>query len=170
MIFDDFAANGVAMLTWKEFSRARPDLAEAGHGLLYQFGVGLAFLGTVRKDGGPRMHPMCPVLTEDTLYGFIEPGPKRRDLVRDGRYALHCFPPANNEDAFYITGRVGIVDDPDVRATVSKAFWVERGKDEPPDQASDVFLVEFLIDGCLLTRTTGHGDWNPQHTIWRHDA
>jgi hypothetical protein len=27
--------------------------------LLYQFGVGLAFLSTVRPDGGPRLHPLC---------------------------------------------------------------------------------------------------------------
>lgn len=73
------------MLTWGQFSDARPDLAESGRALLYQFGVGLAFLGTVRLDGGPRMHPMCPVIVEDGLYAFIEAGPKRRDLIRDGQ-------------------------------------------------------------------------------------
>ncbi|MGH7856085.1 MAG: pyridoxamine 5'-phosphate oxidase family protein, partial [Candidatus Binatia bacterium] len=87
------------MLTWSQFRDERPDLAEAGRQLLYQFSVGLAFLGTVRKDGGPRMHPMCPILYEEGLYAFIEPGPKRYDLVRDGRYAMHCFPPADDEDA-----------------------------------------------------------------------
>jgi hypothetical protein len=25
--------------------------------------VGLAFVATVRPDGGPRVHPMCPVIT-----------------------------------------------------------------------------------------------------------
>ena len=158
------------MLTWKEFSDARPDLAEAGRELLYPVPVGLAILGTVRKDGGPRMHPMCPVITGDGIYGLIENGPKRYDLIRDGRYALHCYPPQDNEDAFYVTGRVRIVDDADEVARVQKAFWAERGKDEPPPQAHDLFLVEFLIDRCLLTRTTGHGDWNPQHTIWSATA
>jgi hypothetical protein len=33
------------MLTWAEFAHARPELAEAGRRLLYQFGVGLGFLG-----------------------------------------------------------------------------------------------------------------------------
>jgi hypothetical protein len=47
--------------------RPRPDLADASRALLYQFGVGLAFLSTVRPDGGPRVHPVwhtkypCPV-------------------------------------------------------------------------------------------------------------
>jgi hypothetical protein len=41
------------VLSWAEFQRLRPDLAEAGRRLLYQFGVGLGFLATVRADGGP---------------------------------------------------------------------------------------------------------------------
>ena len=155
------------MLTWKEFSDARPDLAEGGRALLYQWDVGLGFLSTVRKDGGPRVHPMCPCISGDGIYGVIEPhGPKRFDLERDGRYALHCFPPANNEDAFYITGRVRRVEDGDERESVRKTFWAERGQDEAPPQAEGQVVFEFLIETCLLTRTTGHGDWNPQHSIW----
>lgn len=155
------------MLTWKEFSQARPDLADAGRALFYQFGVGLGFLGTVRKDGGPRMHPMCPVIVDDGLYAFIEPGPKRHDLLRDGRYAMHCFPPANNEDAFYVTGRAEHRGDPELSARVLDVFWQERGKNEPPPQASSLGMFEFFIGQCLLTRTTGHGDWDPQHTVWK---
>jgi hypothetical protein len=48
------------VLSWAEFAHARPDLGDADRRLLYQFGVGLAFLATVRADGGPRLHPMCP--------------------------------------------------------------------------------------------------------------
>lgn len=156
------------MLTWEAFSQARPDLAEAARGLFYQFGgVGLAFLGTVRKDGGPRMHPMCPVLVDGGLYAFIEPGPKRYDLHRDGRYALHCFPPAMNEDAIYLTGRARRVTDANVLAAATKVFWSERGKTEAPPEAGHNELFEFLIATAMLTRTTGHGDWNPRHTIWK---
>lgn len=155
------------MLTWKSFADARPDLAEAGRGLLYQFGVGLAFLGTVRKDGGPRMHPMCPVIVEGGLYAFIEPGPKLHDLIRDGRYALHCFPPAGNEDAFYVTGRAELRDEPELLARVRAAFWAERSQATEPPEADSLSFFELLIGGCMLTRTTGHGDWNPQHTIWK---
>lgn len=51
------------MVTWAELSAAAPALAQVGHRLLTQFGVGLAFLATVRRDGGPRMHPVCPGLS-----------------------------------------------------------------------------------------------------------
>ena len=44
------------MVTWNELAAAEPELAETGRSLLCQFGVGLAFLATVRKDGAPN-HP-----------------------------------------------------------------------------------------------------------------
>src|ERR671931_1501443 len=81
------------MVTWKEFAASEPDPADIGRALLFQFGVGLAFLATVRRDGAPRLHPVCPVLSRDGLFGLITPGsPKRDDLVRDGRYAVQTFP------------------------------------------------------------------------------
>jgi hypothetical protein len=158
------------MLTWKEFSEVRPDLAEAARSLYYQFGgVGLGMLGTVRKDGGPRMHPMCPVITDDGLYAFIEPGPKRYDLDRDGRYALHCHPPDKNEDAAYITGRAERRDDLELLERVHAQFWSERPHVPNPPPADVAYFYEFLIEACMITRTTGFGDFNPQHTIWRAD-
>ncbi len=60
-------------------------MAAAGKKLIYQFGPGLGFLATVRKDGGPRVHPFCPTICGDGIYGLIGPSPKRHDLLRDGR-------------------------------------------------------------------------------------
>lgn len=158
------------MLTWPEFRRARPDLAETGKAIFYQFGVGLGFLGTVRRDGGPRVHPMCPVITDDGLFAFIVPSPKCNDLIRDGRYAMHGFPPANNEDAIYFTGRAVLRDDRSLRGRIAKVFFDERKLEGPPPGFQEEQLFEFLIDSCLATKTTGHGDYNPQHTIWRAEA
>lgn len=158
------------MLTWGEFRSRRPDLAEAGRALLYQFGVGLAFLATVRPDGGPRVHPMCPIITDDGLYGRIVPSLKRDDLVRDGRYAMHGFPPADNEDAFYLTGKAMERKDAALRQSIDKIFLDKRDVKNPPPGFEEEGLFEFLIDTCLLTRTTGHGDYDPQHTTWKATA
>ena len=108
------------MVTWKEFAAAEPDLADVGRSLLFQFKVGLAFLATVRKDGAPRLHPVCPVLSDDRLFVLIIPtSPKRHDLRRDGRYALQTFPqPKPGSDEFSIAGRAVGVDDPAVRAAI----------------------------------------------------
>ena len=61
------------MVPWHEFVAAAPGLAATGEDLLFQFGVGLAFLATIRKDGGPRLHPVCPVLSQGRLYVLIIP-------------------------------------------------------------------------------------------------
>jgi hypothetical protein len=155
------------MLTWGEFRARRPDLAAAGRALFYQFGVGLAFLATVRPDGGPRVHPMCPIITDDALYALIVPSPKRSDLVRDGRYAMHGFPLPDNEDAFYVAGTAVERTDPALRRAVDKLFLQERKVTETPPGFGEEGLFEFFIERCLLTRTTGHGDYHPQHTVWK---
>ena len=76
------------MVSWQGFAAAAPELAELGRGLLTQFGVSLGFLATVRRDGAPRLHPVCPVISDERLFVLITPeSPKRNDLLRDGRYA-----------------------------------------------------------------------------------
>ena len=148
-------------------SIVRPDLASVGRELFYQVGVGLAFLSTVRSDGGPRLNPMCPILTDDRIFALIVPGPKCADLQRDGRYAMHSFPCDTNEDAFMITGRAEMVTDGEVRSLVVAQFLAERsGLTMTEADMIDSTLFEFAIDRVLLTRTTGHGDPKPTHTIW----
>lgn len=154
------------VLTWGEFKHARPELAEAGRALMYQFGVGLAFLGTVRSDGGPRVHPMCPLIAEDGLFVLLVPSPKRDDLHKDGRYAMHCFPPDENEDAFYLTGRAWAVEDRGVEGDLRAQFLAERHMDAPPAGFADHEPFEFGIERCLYTVTKGHGDPSPRHEVW----
>jgi hypothetical protein len=156
-----------ANLSWSEFERERPDLAEAGRGLLYQYGgVGLAFLSTVRGDGGPRLHPMCPILVGGALVAHIIPSPKRDDLHRDGRFALHSFPCDDNEDAFYLTGRAALVGDDSLARAAAAQFLTERHMESEPPGFGDGEFFEFRLGRCLLTRTDRHGDWNPRHTVW----
>ena len=156
------------MLTWGQFAAEQPDLVETGRALLYRVGLGLGYLATVRADGGPRVHPVCPILTDDGLYLFVVSSPKRADLRRDPRYALHAFPSDGNEDAFYVTGTAEPRPDPALREQLAEQYLVvERKIPEPPPGFADEQLFELLIDACLATKTTGYGDWNPQHTVWK---
>jgi hypothetical protein len=154
------------MATWRDLVDERPDLAEAGRALLYQHGVGLAFLATIRRDGRPRLHPMCPLLDDDGLFAFIIPSPKQADLRRDGLYSMHSFPCPDNEDAFYLTGRAQLVTEPKARAALGKQFVEERARFPVKPPADDDALFAFDIDTCLLTRTAGHGDPTPRHVVW----
>ncbi|MGH2397877.1 MAG: pyridoxamine 5'-phosphate oxidase family protein [bacterium] len=134
------------MVTWKEFAAAEPDLADVGQSLLFQFKVGLAFLATLRKDGAPRLHPLCPVLSNHRLFVLIIPAsPKRHDLLRDGRYALQTFPqPKPGSDEFYIAGNAVGVDDPAIRAAIL------RDAKHMADASEIAF--ELWIDHVMYTR------------------
>jgi hypothetical protein len=109
---------------------------------------------------------MCPLIADDELCAFIVASPKRRDLNRDGRYALHSFPADANEDAFYVTGRASSVDDRATVAALASQYARERKLSKPPAELASWELFAFDIDTCLLTRTAGHGDPAPRHTIW----
>jgi hypothetical protein len=141
-------------------------MSAQGKALLYQHGVGLAFLATVRPDGRPRVHPMCPLVTNEGLFAFIVPSPKQRDLKRSGAYALHSFPCPTNEDAFYVTGEAALVSDADRTEALARQFVAERDAFGVVPPAMDDALFEFDIESCLLTRTTGHGDPAPDHRVW----
>jgi hypothetical protein len=154
------------VITWGEFRGKEAQMAADGAALLYDVGVGLGYLATTRADGGPRVHPMCPLITDDGLYAFIVPSPKQRDLHRDGRFALHSFPLGSNEDAFYVVGRARLVESTDLRHQLGEQFATERSALNVQAPGPDQDLFEFLIDTAMLTRTTGHGDPAPVHSVW----
>jgi hypothetical protein len=164
---DATEATIVPVMDWRDFERTRPDLAAAGQRLLYQFGVGLAFLATTTSDGAPRVHPICPILHDRGLYALIVPSPKQDDLHRDGRFAMHSFPCDDNEDAFYLAGVARPEADPAVAGEVRSRYLAERGTTEPPPGFDDHQLFAFGVDRCLYTQTTAHGDPAPRHTVWR---
>lgn len=155
------------MLHWSQFADAEPGLAHEGAALLREFDIGLGFLATTRPDGGPRVHPICPLLL-DELYGFIVPGPKLADLRRDPRYALHSetFPPPRQDDAFYATGEVQELQDDRLRARLTAAFLAEHQLDEPWPGFDAQTLVEFRIERVLLTLTEGRNGFPAGHTVW----
>ena len=146
-------------MRWSEFERVAPEVAEAGKGLFTQFGVGLAFLATVRSDGGPRLHPMCPLIAEGGLFAFLIPSPKQRDLMRDRRFAMHAFPPEEVDDEFCVTGTARVIGPGPLRAALAA---VHNAKVE-----DDHSLFEFDIRTALLARYRSRGDWPPTYTVWR---
>ena len=121
------------MASWEEFASQDPALAERGRQLLLihdpdaPYEAGLGYLATVRADGGPRVHPISPAIHEGRLYAFIvRTSPKRADLLRDDRYALHSWPMpfeenSFNDEEFYVTGRALRVGDDSLRARIAQA-------------------------------------------------
>ncbi|GAA5176915.1 hypothetical protein GCM10023322_00260 [Rugosimonospora acidiphila] len=150
------------MATWSEFAAAEPDLAAAIRELVHQYGSGLGYLATVRPDGGPRIHPVAPVIMDDGLYCFVIDSPKRRDLDRDGRYALHAFPPEDNDDEAYLSGRARPVTDRARVERLAEAYRAER--------RIDWRLYEFSVDVAMVARRPEGGGPSARRTeIWRDE-
>jgi hypothetical protein len=156
------------MITWTDFSRRQPALADAGRRQFYQFGIGLAFLATVRPDGAPRVHPVCPVISDAGLHLLILAGPKRQDLRRDGRYALHSetCPPPRQDDGFSLAGRAREVTDAATRRVVRARVRAERDGKVWPSFGEDA-IFELGIERALLTLTEAGGPFPAGPTIWR---
>ncbi|HTO52452.1 MAG TPA: pyridoxamine 5'-phosphate oxidase [Myxococcota bacterium] len=152
-------------LTWSELEREAPEFAAAGRKLLYQLGPGapaLAMLATSRADGGPRVHPVCPTLCEEGLYLFvIGHSPKRADLARDGRYALHAFPGMTDDESFYCTGPASEIRDPALR-TRAESQVVHRVK---PDEVLFELRLERILHTVWLRPRTP--DTEPVYARWR---
>jgi len=146
------------MVTWGDFEASAPDQAAAGRRLIYQYGPGTGYLATVRPDGGPRLHPVCPVVTGGGLWLFVVPSPKGADLERDGRYALHALLPEEVEEEFYVTGRARRVNDPDLRRQVAAAYHAPV----PDDHTLFALDVERVLHAAYRFR----GDWPPTYTRW----
>lgn len=151
-------------LSWAEFESANAAMATKGHALLHQFGIGLAFIATTRRDGGPRLHPCCPLIEGGRLYVFITgASPKRHDLDRDGRFALHSFPPAENDDEFFCAGSAHEVRDASIRQVVAA-----KAKHNVRD---DEVLFELRLDRALHTTWENPRQPNtyPIHTKWKRE-
>jgi hypothetical protein len=145
------------MANWGAFTRSAPGLAAAGPRLIYQYGLGTGFLATVRPDGGPRLHPMCPVVAESGPRLFIVPSPKGADLDRDGRYALHALLPEEVEEEFYTAGRARRAEDPATRRQAA-AYHA------PVPDAHALFALD--LERVLHTAYRVRGDRPPANPRW----
>jgi hypothetical protein len=111
------------MASWSELERAAPDFAAAGRRLLVgSDGVAIGFLASVSAQATPHLSPVCPIFCGADLY--VSAGahtPKAGDLRATGRYVLHAFLAAEDEE-FQIAGRACEVGDPSERAAVHAAI------------------------------------------------
>ncbi len=143
--------------SWADFTGAAPALASDLRSLMEQYGRGFGYLATVRRDGGPRVHPVSPVIMEGGLFCFVIPSPKRRDLERDGRYALHSYPGEQTNDEAYLAGRARPVTEPDRRDRVAAAHQAA-----PTDGWR---LFELEIEVAMVTHRDG-SLFEADHRVW----
>lgn len=147
------------MLTWEQFEKAAPEMAAFG---AKRISENLMYLGTVRQDGAPRVHPFTPFITSGRLFAFMYPtSPKGHDLQRNGRYAIHS--PVKDEHGsggeFLITGTARFIGDEETRALAAKGC--------PYTSKGEYICFEFLVKEC---RTTFYADGTPHYARWKEPS
>ena len=104
----------IMTVTWGEFAAQAPELEALG---LAQFSrTGLALVGTLRRDGWPRISPVEPFIAGGQLFlGMMWRSVKALDLLRDPRCVVHSTvaDKGGTEGEFKVYGRAREVNDPD---------------------------------------------------------
>ncbi|HEY6042923.1 MAG TPA: pyridoxamine 5'-phosphate oxidase family protein [Anaerolineae bacterium] len=134
-------------MSWQALENANPELAAFGS---ERFSNRVAYLATVRKDGSPRVHPVAPIIGQGRLYIFMEPtSPKRGDLLRDGRYAMHSLITdyAGSDGEFIISGRARLVED-----EASRKLAAQSASYTPADR---FILFELDVEDAMSTLYSG---------------
>lgn len=132
--------------TWGEFEAGAPELAAAAREQFERYG--LALVGTLRKDGSPRISCVEPCIVDGRLYlGMMWRSRKAVDLLRDPRLVLHNAICTNRGDEVEISihGRAVEVDDAEVRRAFADALERTTWDDLP----FHLFAVEIESAGLI---------------------
>lgn len=134
-------------MTWQALEQGNKELADFGR---ERFSSRVAYLGTIRKDGSPRVHPVTPFIVAENLFiGMYSTSPKGHDLRRDGRYALHCSVEDDEGGGgeFAISGQAQVTEDPELRALAAAQA--------PYDLLEDHVLFVLQVERALSTIYVG---------------
>ena len=154
--------NGTA--SWGEFETASPELARLGRGLFDE--TGLVLLGTIRRDGFPRISPVEFFIFAGELYlGMIWRSYKAQDLRRDPR----CMVMSTVHDRmlkdgeFKVAGIAAEVTDEAERQAWSAALLEHMGfSPEDGDEPYHLFKIGILTASFAKIE---NNDWS--RLFWR---
>jgi hypothetical protein len=145
-----------ATTSWAAFEAAAPELAAAGAQHLDR-AEGAALLATVRADAPPRIHPVTVGIVEGGLYVFLLDSAKRKDLVEDGRYALHAHQDMAAPDEFSVRGRARLIQAGKLRDRVATGWFFE---------VDDTYwLFELQVQSAILGERAAD-EWPPRYRRW----
>ncbi|HWF21632.1 MAG TPA: pyridoxamine 5'-phosphate oxidase family protein [Acidimicrobiales bacterium] len=116
------------MATWDEFRAADPAFAARCEERVD--GVGLVLVGTLRRNGWPRISPVEPLITDGSLYlGMMWQSKKALDLLADPRCVVHSTvtDKGGTEGDVKIYGRAVDIVDPDERERYGVALYARIG-------------------------------------------
>lgn len=149
-------------LTWAELERAAPEIAGHGRDLIEKFQFVL--IGTLTKDGSPRVTPVEAYVIDGHLVANMIPRSlKARDLLRDARVYIHA-PVTAKEGSpeFKLAGRAEVLTDEGLKRKLDEIWWETINWRPAPDSHYFEFLAEraawVTYDGKGQTRVV----WNSE--------
>jgi hypothetical protein len=101
--------------TWRDLTRAAPDIAAFGRDRL---DGKVAYLATIRTSGKPRVHPVTAILSDQHCFIFAQPdSSKVRDFSVNSQFSIHCAmsDSSGSSGEFQMTGQALQVQDPEMR-------------------------------------------------------
>ena len=129
-------------MNWNEFAKAAPELAKAGEERFERWG--LILLGSLRKDGTPRISPVEPLIVDgELMLGMMWQSKKALDLLRDPRCLVHSIitDRKGNEGEFKLRGRARDISDLEIREAYGKALFEKIGW-RPQEPELHLFAID----------------------------
>ena len=121
--------------TWQEFAALAPELAALGEAQFAR--TGLALVGTLRRDGWPRISPVEPFIVGGQLcLGMMWRSVKALDLLRDPRCVVHSTVSdrEGTEGEFKVYGRAAEITNMEERRRFADAVYAAIGfRPEEPE-------------------------------------
>jgi hypothetical protein len=149
-------------MRWDEFAAAVPELAAHGEERLRA--KELCLVGTLRKNGWPRISPVEPEFVDgELMLGMMWQSPKALDLLRDSRIVVHSVVSerSGKEGDFKLYGRAVDEHDPDRRAAY-RASIKARIDWEPPEPQFHMFSIDIDSAGFVTFDEPRYGlAWDP---------
>ena len=142
-------------MNWAEFAAAAPELARFGEERMKA--TGLALVGTVRRDGLPRISPVEPLIVDGQLYlGMMWRSRKALDLLRDRRCLVQTTVCRREDPAedLKLRGRAVDVQDPATIERYCQALY--EAINVRPDGQFHLFALE--IESAAFIKYMENGD------------
>lgn len=159
-------------MDWSELEHAQPRLAELAQQRL--IGPGVVLVGTIRRDGTPRLSPVEPLVMDGELWlSMMWRSTKAADLLRDPRILVHSVITRREgtEGEFKIRGTARAEDDPAVQRRYADTVAASLGW-EPEPGRFHLFAVD-IGDVAFIHYDDASGDqfvatWPPGREFVRH--
>jgi len=135
---------------WDEFAQAAPELASLGEQRLRA--RELCLVGTLRRNGWPRITPVEPDFVDgELMLGMMWRSPKALDLLRDPRLVVHSVVSRRDGDEgdFKLYGHARQIDGPDTRGRY-RATIKARIDWEPEEPNYHLFAIEVDSAGFVV--------------------